>query len=128
MLIQSDRCSYSWGSKSDLLLSPTVPLVSTVFDLVQRLAIPLAPCPHINRRDTPPGLLPVVVSPYDWCSPLSFTILPPLLGQLADPSFFVSHPRRMPGCASYSIPDGPSERTLRWLRFPVWPGCASFHG
>ena len=93
MLIQSDRCSYSWGSISDLLLSPTVPLVSTVFDLVQWLAIPLAPCPHINHRDTPPGLLPVVVSPYDWCSPLSFTILPPLLGQLADPSFFVPLPR-----------------------------------
>ena len=24
----------------------------------------------------------------------------------------------MPGCASCSIPDGPSEGTLRWLRFP----------
>ena len=32
-------------------------------------------------------------NPYDWCSPLSFTILPPLLGRLADPSFFVPHPR-----------------------------------
>ena len=94
---------------------------------------PRAPQFILNRRDTPPGLLPVVVSPYDWCSPLSFTILPPLLGQLADPSFFVLSSSlvvlcRMPGCASYSIPDGPSERTLWWLRFPVRPDCASFHG
>ena len=35
---------------------------------------------------------------------------------------------RMPGCASHSIPDVPSEWTVRWLRFSVGPSCASFHG
>ena len=30
------------------------------------------PVPHINRRDTPPGLLPVVVSPYDVVFPTFF--------------------------------------------------------
>ena len=126
--------------QSDLLLSLTIPLVSTVFDLLQMTGDTPGPVPHINRRDTPPGLWPVVVSPYDWCSHFLFTTLPPLLGRLADPSFFRYPPRssslivlcRMLAGASFSILDGPSctfhqdPRLYKLLRlYNLWH--AAFH-
>ena len=61
---------------------------------------------------------------YPRCSVSSLTFLFELF---PPPSFSLVVLCRMPGCASYSIPDGPSEWTLRWLRFPVRPSCASFH-